>query len=113
MLVRQLDAAAVKKRISYNRGNIPQKLCSHDGKPQGLQKSDASAAFGCQMHQSSLALGHGFSNRAASSFFFFLGTCQPQFTGGSDKVEVCAMRDSDASLKLYLIKDGLHHGYPW
>ena len=31
---------------------------------------------------------------------YSLSTCQPQFTGGSDKVEICAMRDSDANLKL-------------
>ena len=36
--------------------------------------------------------------------FFFLGTCQPQFTRGSDKVEICAMRDLNESLKLYLMK---------
>ena len=35
--------------------------------------------------------------------FFFLCSCQPQFTGGSDEVEVCAMRNSDAVLNLYLI----------
>ena len=46
------------------------------------------------------------------TIFFFLSTCQPKCTRGSYKVEICAMRNSDANQKLYftLNKNGFHHG---